>query len=1237
MSLNLFENYYLDRNFDRTGKVSVVITPGPGVFEVDRELTFITKQRTIDCGVGSDLVCMGEQPLHAVPLFKFRSRNVQSSVEVGDDYNIPHWMNHSFYTSKNQIQRQQNAKFVPRIKPPPEFLKMMEKNPPKLGDTATPFRVEGSGDDGNFPFVDYDEYDAQVFKLPSRTYNRSLRSVSCFGLKGASAGRRLPRTFAEARQMVGPRTRHVSDEPVGAVRDSPSKKANMSSSAIAIPATHSTMEDMSYSVGCYPIRERCMSRESFESSGSEDTSYQRPVVGSAGSPIGHSRLGGGYHLKRALINPFAPSRLQFKMTSNRRRWVHALPTDAKGATVQPHHVQMSMSSGSQEADDYMRSTPTPEVVQAAQLAVEARRHKSSISHGGLSEAEGVEAEVVSAAVLRSVSSTNSTGSRPSSSAELGLQRSLSSMQRLFHKGEKYIPWAQTGEQAWNPDLTTGWDWRPLDQREASAIESRLVKPIFTPTFESDNFCSGISVDWKSLTVPASLPITTDYFPDERSLKYDYVLADYSLLPDDVNADYWMSPPDDKNLSFYRRSPLTTLEVFRELISQFGTGSSQQSSHGFQWIISKKHASKVQAAASASKPQYQHTKGLIRARDREPEEEYYLSIGRIFHKLKLRGPTITVTRYWPRFRAKASTTPAQLLQYRYRFQAPDSYCYDSSSTEFFNECLETYNWNYLDQYICTRGESDYGLTESLKYWRSRYFLLPSFNAATKKINEGQSTRCDIYEEKSASELKQQIANFVRFLEIINKLKRSPQARRSKGQQGLPSNCFISAEAVIWCQQSIAGVQSIAQATQLMQRLIDEGMILHASGNPRHKFIYGFYLYYVTQSKGKPDFQGHLIVPGSTYNTLFQNEWLEVSFLPGAADDEGGDVEKAEKVDKFYLPSPSASPPRGDSVLLMSPTVVDDWRDQTGLSKQGWGQQSATLLHKYVNVDVNAAGKSERQEWATARYNAYYSPLCAFELQLQWMVATGCVLGDLLLVTVSTEVQYSAVLSSDSIHCGGEIPVDPFALPNCVNSDPLRGPIFVPLAISTVDEGDSIFSDCAEETKQDRLLRIQDAILKRYGFVPITVTLPVTARPQPSLSLPSFLSKMEVADYKHQYVHCTVGMFVLIPELKASPNSSPAASASIRHPPSPTVTSYLSKRSSSDLHKDYIARQHSNRKFESNDRIGFLWSWNYMSSKRWRSANTGFEDFQDKMLADFREFCQNKDNRLDDFLKEGGFRF
>ncbi|XP_071577080.1 GATOR complex protein Iml1-like [Temnothorax nylanderi] len=84
MSLNVFEKHYLDRRFGRTGQLSVVITPGIGVFEVDRELTNVTKQRIIDNGVGSDLVCVREQPLHAVPLLKFHNKD--SSINAPDDY-----------------------------------------------------------------------------------------------------------------------------------------------------------------------------------------------------------------------------------------------------------------------------------------------------------------------------------------------------------------------------------------------------------------------------------------------------------------------------------------------------------------------------------------------------------------------------------------------------------------------------------------------------------------------------------------------------------------------------------------------------------------------------------------------------------------------------------------------------------------------------------------------------------------------------------------------------------------------------------------------------------------------------------------------------------------------------------------------------------------------------------------------------------------------------------------------
>lgn len=48
------------------------------------------------------------------------------------------------------------------------------------------------------------------------------------------------------------------------------------------------------------------------------------------------------------------------------------------------------------------------------------------------------------------------------------------------------------------------------------------------------------------------------------------------------------------------------------------------------------------------------------------------------------------------------------------------------------------------------------------------------------------------------------------------------------------------------------------------------------------------------------------------------------------------------------------------------------------------------------------------------------------------------------------------------------------------------------------------------------------------------------------------------------------------------------------------------------------------------MGFLWSWNHMVSKKWRSSNntpaTGDETFQLKFLRDFKHFCANQEQRL-----------
>lgn len=52
----------------------------------------------------------------------------------------------------------------------------------------------------------------------------------------------------------------------------------------------------------------------------------RPVVGSAGSPTNSiSQPTNIVRPSRALINPFDPSHVTIKLTSNRRRWSHIFP------------------------------------------------------------------------------------------------------------------------------------------------------------------------------------------------------------------------------------------------------------------------------------------------------------------------------------------------------------------------------------------------------------------------------------------------------------------------------------------------------------------------------------------------------------------------------------------------------------------------------------------------------------------------------------------------------------------------------------------------------------------------------------------------------------------------------------------------------------------------------------------------------------------------------------------------
>lgn len=106
-----------------------------------------------------------------------------------------------------------------------------------------------------------------------------------------------------------------------------------------------------------------------------------------------------------------------------------------------------------------------------------------------------------------------------------------------------------------------------------------------------------------------------------------------------------------------------------------------------------------------------------------------------------------------------------------------------------------------------------------------------------------------------------------------------------------------------------------------------------------------------------------------------------------------------------------------------------------SKKGSNCVSPSSYLKLVNVDVDPNHKSNRVEWASAVYRSHYHQLCAFELEIQWEMATGQLLAELMnsWTKLANRFNYHIVAA----------PIDPFAMPIDKNSDPLRGPIFVKL--------------------------------------------------------------------------------------------------------------------------------------------------------------------------------------------------
>ncbi|KAJ1732229.1 vacuolar membrane-associated protein iml1, partial [Coemansia biformis] len=331
----------------------------------------------------------------------------------------------------------------------------------------------------------------------------------------------------------------------------------------------------------------------------------------------------------------------------------------------------------------------------------------------------------------------------------------------------------------------------LSQRWAFAFATHASLSSFTPK-------------WRSLCTPASLPLVTNFLPSDLHSCYHHF--QYHLPAPNISIDELagLRPEDYDEFSQFvtyrgmstghsgRPRPQQQLDwptrlMLKELVYQrlaqgfqfinvndlpVARGSRDPSArlgYGSGWpaLSSRSDSREWSAGRSAgelhasSVPQF--ASALPLGSIKKQERAIFLSNGRQIQKLEFQDSSdsagtagVSVTR-WERNR------PFDMLPLNYRFQMwsrISNLGYSSTDTRFSYSSDDEVNWNSLDRLMAGHHKD---LNQSMKYWRTRYVLIPVDQLGGDAIVNTKSNPFLSVEDI-------RIANFEKFLDHVLRLLR-----------------------------------------------------------------------------------------------------------------------------------------------------------------------------------------------------------------------------------------------------------------------------------------------------------------------------------------------------------------------------------------------------------------------------------------------------------------------------------
>ncbi|KAI8588635.1 hypothetical protein BDZ88DRAFT_498667 [Geranomyces variabilis] len=832
LALNPFDRHYIDRDLSRTGLSIVVITPGPGVFEADKKLLRLTAQRMVDNGIGLDLVCLSKPPLCTVPLFQYTSKDWAGQT--------PGWGGtpSGASTDADTAASGERRWGVPVAATAGAAGKTAERPserttnlgpPPMLGIGGTSGNSAASAQ-GSERLENWDPlyYDDSATDNPEKTFYTVPHWVMCSFWARDDDNDRLGFTLRckmyevqmmgvmeqigstivipyldqqEAAKDIG--ADDDEDSPAGSIISDSHVDCERYDEQVFVPAGRQragagnvkTRSSSAVNMGSVEADGSPLVKSNNGRAASRVDSHTQMTVGGGGSRgtlgVGNVSVSpegaaagnsSGTHINRMGIFRTAAGdtvrSIESDGQSNRGGYYHpwedygdTLTADERGALLRVRaRVEQARTGGSgttnwNQVDD---STATSASTNLAPIKI-----RSSTSHlgvrstyrDGLSTSgsfKGGHSPLANYEYLRQQYSKLSPGKSGAAGPPVGLRPPQQSTLRA---------------NLINPCNPS----RNIVRATSQLLRWQHVFPqVIVPTRND------IVIHWKSLSTPACLPLTTDFFPTHEDLSAFYQEYTYTVSPADDATPY--QSRGDKNAEAINgrlKVEALLIELIGQRLSQgfqlIGSGlggavsSNDRSENASQSVVgnmspqigsrsgepAKRGMSSTNLGDGLQAQSSQHSLQMLNSQSSHEmmaqfvaSTPFYLSLGDHVHKLSYdaSGQNVEVKRYVRK--VTYSTLP---IHYACGIWRKNDGFYRPKQLAFAYPPVTLYNWNYLDHLISGYQEE---LTENLRFWRTRFLLIPLENVShTNPFLNPQNE--DLDEEEA------RVVGFEKFIEVFER--------------------------------------------------------------------------------------------------------------------------------------------------------------------------------------------------------------------------------------------------------------------------------------------------------------------------------------------------------------------------------------------------------------------------------------------------------------------------------------